>query len=180
MVVIDATVLMLLFHPDARPPIDPETGEPVARCKERIELLLQNLSEGGIKIMVPTPVLSELLVRAGKEKARILSEIHGAYAFTIQPFDARAAIEVAFLTDEDLQSGRKLSDIETKAKVKYDRQIIAIAKVNGVKTIYTDDRQLASRAAAQGIQSVSTADLPLPEEHPQHDLPFDGENDDDK
>lgn len=180
MVVMDATILMLLFHPTASPPKDEATGQPLTKCKERIELLLQNLSQASIQVMVPTPVLSEILVTSGADKARILGEINNSYAFKIQPFDALAAVEVAMLTDLDLQSNKQLSEDETKAKVKYDRQIIAIAKVNGVKTIYSDDGRLGKKAASNGITVVKTSDLPLPPEPPQTELPFATESGDDK
>lgn len=172
MVVIDATVLLLLFQPTAKPPMDETTGQPVTRCKERIEWLLENLSQANVQVLVPTPVLSEILVAAGPEKSKILNEIGSVYAFRIQPFDMIAAIEVAFLTDQDLQSGRKLTADETKAKVKYDRQIIAIAKVNQVKTIYSDDVQLGKKAIDNGIEAITTAGLPLPPDPPQSKLPL--------
>lgn len=134
--------------------------------------MLQNLSEVNIQILVPTPVLSEILVTTGADKARVLNEINNTYAFRIQPFDEIAAVEVAMLTDSDLQSNKRLSKTETVAKVKYDRQIIAIAKVNGVKTIYSDDGTLAKRAKANGIVVIKTSELPLPPEPPQAELSF--------
>lgn len=172
MVILDATTLLLLFYPDARPPIDITTNQPLDRCKDRIDLLLQNLSEAGTQILVPTPVLSEILVTSGTDKARVLNEINNTYAFRIQPFGEMDAIEVAMLTDADLQSGKRLSKDETIAKVKYDRQIIAIAKVNGAKTIYSDDIGLGKRAKANGIPVIKTAELPLPSEPPQAELLF--------
>ena len=47
------------------------------------------------------------------------------------------------------------------AKVKYDRQIVAIAKVSGATAIYSDDdvRTLGGR---HGIPVLGLADLPLP------------------
>lgn len=172
MVVMDATTLMLLFHPTADGPIDETTGERVTNCKERVELLVQNLSEVGIKIMVPTPVLSEILVTVKADKARILSEIAHSYAFKIQSFDTLAAVELSELVDPDLQSQRELTAGETKAKLKFDLQIIAMAKVAGVKTIYSDDRGLGKKALANGIAVVRTCELPLPPEPPQAELPY--------
>lgn len=177
MVVMDATTLLLLFYPSAKPPIDATTKQPLEKCKERIELLLQNLSEANIQILVPTPVLSEILVTTGPDKARVLNEINNTFAFHIQPFDEIAAVEVAMLTDEDLRSNKRLSKTETVAKVKYDRQIIAIAKVNGVKTIYSDDKGLAKCAKVNGIVVIKTSDLPLPIEPPQAELAFPDESD---
>jgi len=170
MVVMDSTTLLLLLYPSAKAPLDPSTNAPVTKCKERIELLLQNLSQAGIQVMVPTPVLSEVLVAAGADKARILNEISTAYAFKVQPFDALAAVEVAMLTDADLQSNKQLTADQTKAKVKFDRQIIAVAKVSGVQTIYSDDGPLGRKAVANGIAVMKTADLPLPPEDPQTTL----------
>ncbi len=170
MVIMDSTTLLLLLYPSAKPPLDASTNEAVTKCKERIELLLQNLSQAGVQVMVPTPVLSEILVAAGADKARVLNEISNAYAFKVQPFDALAAIEVAMLTDADLQSNKKLTPNETKAKIKYDRQIIAIAKVSAVQTIYSDDGGLGRKAVANGITVVKTSDLPLPIEEPQATL----------
>lgn len=172
MVVMDSTLLLLLFQPNALPPIDSVTGQPLDRCKERINLLLEQLNQTHTRIMIPTPALSEILVGLGVGKSAILSHIKHTHIFKIQPFDETAAVEVAFLTDQDLQSGRKLTADETKAKVKYDRQIIAIAKVNGVKTIYSDDVNLGKRAVANKIDVITTASLPLPPEPPQAQLPL--------
>jgi hypothetical protein len=47
MVLIDATTLLLLLDPDARPPRDPATKKPLENCKERIEFLIETLSEAG-------------------------------------------------------------------------------------------------------------------------------------
>ena len=172
MVVLDASVLLLLLYPNASPPIDSSTGLPVTRCRERIELLLESLSKGHIAVMVPTPVLSEILVTTRSDMARVLAEISNTWAFHIEPFDERAAVEVALMTDPDLQSNKLLTENETRAKIKFDRQIIAIAKVNGVKTIYSSDNNLRAKAEANGITAVGMADLPLPPEPPQAALPL--------
>lgn len=55
MVAMDATTLLLLLFPSAPPPLDPATKLPVEKCKERVELLLENLSKAGIKVVIPTP-----------------------------------------------------------------------------------------------------------------------------
>ncbi len=172
MVVMDSTMLLLLFQSDARPPIDPTTNLPLEKCKERIDFLIQSLTDKNIEIAIPTPVLSEILVAAGPDKSKILDAINSFYAFSIKPFDQLAAVEVAMLTDKDLDSNKKLNAQETKAKVKYDRQIVAIAKVNNLKTIYSDDRGLAKVARANGINVIQTADLPVPPEPPQKSFEF--------
>lgn len=65
MVVFDATTLLFVLDPEAKVPTDPKTGEAVTSVNERIVLLVNELERRKEKIIVPTPALSELLVRAG-------------------------------------------------------------------------------------------------------------------
>jgi predicted nucleic acid-binding protein len=168
--VLDATTLLLLIEPTARPPKDPATGKPVEKCKERIEFLIETLTEARTRICVPTPVLAELLVRAGKAANSYLTEITTNYAFDVAPFDAKAAVELAFILDGDLRNRTKLNKDETYAKLKFDRQIVAIAKVNDVKVIYTDDQKLAGVAKANQFTVRHTWELPLPPVKAQQNL----------
>ncbi len=62
-VVVDSTALTLLVNPAANPPTDPATGQPVAFARERIEGLLASLSATDT-LIIPTPVLAEVLVQA--------------------------------------------------------------------------------------------------------------------
>jgi hypothetical protein len=63
-----------------------------------------------------------------------------------------------------------MSDRETWAKLKFDRQIIAIAKVNCAKSIYSDDFGVKSVATANGLKTVHTWELPLPPTAAQGEL----------
>jgi len=185
MVVLDTTTLLLLIEPTAKPPIDPKTKKPLGRARERIEFLLETLSQAKTQIFIPTPVLSELLVGAGNAKNQYLSEIQTSGALTIAPFDVKAAVELAFLLDGDGKRPKPpLSKQESWAKVKFDRQIVAIAKVNKVTAIYTDDKTLSAVAKANGIHPHHTWDLPLPPQKQQQDLPLEApkanESDDDE
>lgn len=56
---------------------------------------------------------------------------------------------------------------ETYAKLKFDRQIVAIAKVVGGTQIYSDDHGLKKVAERAGIDVVRLQDLPLPPEELQ-------------
>ena len=57
----------------------------------------------------------------------------------------------------------------TWAKVKYDRQIVAIAKVNSASAIYSDDINLTSFARRNGLRVISVVDLNVPDEASQMD-----------
>jgi hypothetical protein len=46
--------------------------------------------------------------------------------------------------------------------VKFDRQIVAIALVNGVQTIYSSDEDIAKYAKARGIAVTKLWELALP------------------
>ena len=61
----------------------------------------------------------------------------------------------------------------TRGKVKFDRQIVAIAKVEGAHTIYTDDDDVVGYASQVGLKARRTAELELPPEDPQRSLDFD-------
>jgi hypothetical protein len=65
---LDASMLILLFDADASAPIDPKTGAPVSRCQERLQHFLNTYSKPkGARIIIPTPALSEFLVRIKPE-----------------------------------------------------------------------------------------------------------------
>ena len=66
-----------------------------------------------------------------------------------------------------------LAEGQTKAKVKFDRQIVAIALANGAHTVYTGDEKLAARAVAAKLKAVLTWNLPLPPEPPQASFAYD-------
>lgn len=170
MVVFDTATLLLLIDPESKPPTDPATGALTIKCKQRIELLVKQLDAAKIRVLLPTPVIAEFLVRAGPNKIEYLEEFLRSTSFKPTAFDVRAAIEVAHLQDADLKSGEKIDQNESKAKVKFDRQVVAIAKVEGATTIYTDDRGLANTARNNGLKVVPTWELPLPPEDPQLEL----------
>jgi hypothetical protein len=171
MVVIDATTLLLMLRPGTPVPSGPN-GVPIDRPKERIDYLVQQLNNSKTKIIIPTPALSEALVRAGAAASQqIVDHLQRYSVFAIEPFDTRAAIEVATMSREAAASGRGKRGVAggTWAKVKYDRQIVAIAKVNGATTIYSDDRDIKTLGGRVKISVVSLADLPLPPERQQID-----------
>ncbi|PZV35971.1 PIN domain-containing protein [Mesorhizobium kowhaii] len=177
MVVIDATLLMLLLHPGAGVPLD-ESGKPVERSQDRIAHLIASLERSRQRLVIPTPALSEVLVRVEPGAAQLIIEkISELSVFRIEPFDQRAAIEVAAMTRNSFDGGRKPArrpDESTWAKLKYDRQIVAIAVVVGARAIYSDDKGIRAVADRQRIPVVRLSELELPPESAQHSMDFEG------
>lgn len=166
MIAFDASFLILAFDKNASKDV---------QVAERIALLLEELSNTRTKLLVPTPALSEFLA---KSDISVLDEISNSAAFRIGSFDERAAIEAADLTKRSLKESDKKDPIvnATWAKIKFDRQIVAIAKVEGCDAIYSTDPDIAKHAKQVGMKCYSIADLPMP--NPQPLLP--GINSDDE
>ena len=174
-VVIDTSMLLLFLRPDTPTPRDRD-GRPLPpHPRARIAHLIKELEVSRTTVVVPTPVLAEILVRTPEEDAKtILERLNQAAAFEMAPFDQRAAIELADLMriELDQQGRRKLrQEAETWAKLKFDRQIVAIAKVRGAATIYSHDAGIRTVARRIGIDVLRLQDLPLPPEVAQLPLP---------
>lgn len=112
------------------------------------------------------------LVRAGAAATQqIVERLQKSSVFTIEGFDTRAAIEVAAMSRDALKSGGKRGKSTGPwAKVKYDRQIVAIAKVNGATAIYSDDGDIKALGKQVKINVISLAELSLPPQDAQLDL----------
>lgn len=162
MVVFDTSILALAFDEDANPPTDPATNELLTDCQVRIDYLIKSLSKTKTRVLIPTPVMAEYLVRAGLDKDKRLSELTSSRVFVVAAFDIRAAVECAGMEDADYLRLRAIPESETKTKVKFDRQIIATAIARGASAIYTGDIKLAARAKRNNIEVVMTWELPLP------------------
>ncbi|MCV9962590.1 hypothetical protein OIU34_11840 [Pararhizobium sp. BT-229] len=163
LVVFDATTILLMLAPnEAGIPTD-SSGNPITFPTERIDGLLEDLAKNKVRIVIPTPALSEALVRAGGSGgAAHIAKLRSSKHFLIEAFDDRAALEVAIWTKSAIDAGdKKGGSDDTWAKVKYDRQIVAIAKVAGATTIYTNDRNLCSFAFGRGIKAIGVHELPL-------------------
>jgi predicted nucleic acid-binding protein len=169
-VVLDASVLIFLFEKDANAPLDPETGAPVDRCYDRVNHLVATLDRAKATIIVPTPALGEILVKAGDAGPSWLQILEKVARIRVASFDTMAAVEFAALQRERSERGAKTSG--GRAKAKFDDQIIAIAPVAGAETIYSDDRGLAA-AAGSRLDVIGVAGIPLPPVDPQLALNLD-------
>lgn len=161
-VAFDARFLFFLF--------DSEPAGPESDVK-KVELLFETLSKSGKTIVVPTPALAELLVGAGDDGPAILEKLDRSKNFLISPFGVKAAVELAAIEGDLIASGDKRGgSTEPYQKLKFDRQICAIAKSHGCAEIYSADSGLRNFAAAIGLKAISIEVLPSVEEDPQGDL----------
>lgn len=148
-IAFDATVLIDLFH-------QKQDGD----RRAKIDDLVAMLSKSKAKIIIPTPALTEVLVRAGKDRENIYAKLANNSVFEIAPFDGKAAIECSIQLQNALSA--KEQRAITKTKLKFDWQIVSIAATRQVTKIYSDDADVANAAARLNIAVSRINDLALP------------------
>jgi hypothetical protein len=163
MIAFDCSVLCLTIYPNAGIPYDFKTGLPIDNAKARVDGLIVESEKSGEIILIPTPALSETLVVVAPSIQNYLDELANQAYFKVVPFGERAAIEVALRTKLAINQGDKKEGVPSAwDKVKYDRQIVAIAKVEGASIIYSTDRHIHAHAGLWGIKVLNISDLPIP------------------
>jgi len=170
-VVFDASVLVFLFAADASPPIDQATGESVTYCAERVTYLIAELQRAKAKIVIPAPALAEVLVYGGTAAPGWLRVLSTSRHIRITPFDQLAAIEFAEM--ERVRRGARPPEV-SRAKAKFDQQIVAIARLEGADVIFSDDAHIRSLAPEPMIVR-GVADLELAPAGRQAELIFDAD-----
>lgn len=179
MVIFDADVLSLLLNPNARPPSD-SSGNSVEQSQARLEYLVEILEKAKEKILIPTPALSEFLVLVAEDASEYLTELNNSAVFKVIDFDQRAAIEAAKMASAAMERGGKRGDSAAPwSKIKFDRQIVAIAKVEGAHTIYSNDEHIENLGDQTDIKVIGVGELPLPPPE-TGSLPFDESEEDTK
>jgi hypothetical protein len=153
LVLFDTTFLVPLLDPQVK-----GTGE----IDARISHLVATLDKQKAKIIVPTPALSEVLIGAGDAAPTYLEILSKHSRFRIAPFGERAAVEAAARHREAIDRGDKKEGSSNWAKVKFDRQIVAIARVEGAERIYSNDDDIKHLGARDGIEVIMLDDLELP------------------
>jgi predicted nucleic acid-binding protein len=152
-VVFDASFLIPLLDPMVK-----GTGD----VDVRISHLVATLDRQKTKIIVPTPALSEVLIGAADAAPQYLEILSRTSRFKLAPFGERAAVEAAARHREALRVGSKKEGSADWSKVKFDRQIVAIAKVEGAERIYSNDDDIKRFGASDGIEVVMLDELELP------------------
>lgn len=166
LVVFDSNVLLPVLMPGLNPPLDPSTGLPVAHFDEKLSHLVTTLSKSRAKILIPTPVLTEVLCHAGAAGPGITQQLQQS-PFQLASFDIRAAVDCADLLalhyakrSNEARKGRApKAKPGARDKVKFDRQVIAIAKSRGADVLYSDDEDVEKEGRRVGLKVVRTWEL---------------------
>lgn len=166
-VAFDNTFLTLALNPAATPRPNPATGKPIPHCRQRIEALIDGLGKKGDTLIIPAPCLAEVMV-AAPDIDKVIAVLRNYTAVDIGAFDSKAAIEWALMTRDAFARGDKKAGEELEwHRVKFDRQIVAIAKAHGASTLYTDDMPQSNFAALGQLPVVHTWELDLPDDYRQ-------------
>jgi predicted nucleic acid-binding protein len=136
-VAVDAAFLDAFLNPRRR-------SEPVSN-------LIRTLSSENTKIVIPTPALAEVLTRRPDAAQDWTHDINRYACFQVRPFDDKASFELAQMSGGNAPG---LRDI-----LRFDRQIVAIAKVYGVSVLYSDDERVVTFAEECGIPAKRLKDL---------------------
>jgi hypothetical protein len=167
-VALDATALITLLDREAAGPFDRIANARVERAQDRLAYLASRVgkSKGG-RLIIPTPAFAEAAVRIDPATAnRYLQIFERLKGFRVADFEKLAALEYAYMQRallNEMPPKQRRSAIETKAKAKFDQQIVAISKVEHAIYLVTDDDGLARYAARFNLETKRVADLPLPE-----------------
>lgn len=172
MVAFDSTILSLLLFPDADLR-QGEEGKVVEHARERVAGLVRELEARKEQVLVPSPALAEVLVTEGVDVQDVLTTLRGSSFIRIGDFDERAAVELAVRLRAAISAGDPREGVPiTKSAMKFDRQIVAIALVNGAEALYSDDDGVRTFGERCGLRVKRVVDLPIPAS--QQNLPFPG------
>ncbi|MFI8479664.1 PIN domain-containing protein [Pseudomonas sp. NPDC078700] len=158
-IVIDTNVLVqIMQNEDAKELRDPLSGKAVDNAFMRAEALVERIEAINGVVVLPAPVLAEYLIGIRRESYQAhLDIINGVKCIEISSFDQLAAVECAMMVSN--AEMKQLDPDSTMAKLKYDRQILAISVASGAKEIWTHDKQIYKRAESVGLLARSLASI---------------------
>lgn len=137
---------------------NPKNGMEIPDPMRRVEALIDMVESSGGAVIIPTPVLAEYLVGIDKKDHQThLNLIQRQSCFEIASFDEISAIECAQMPS--IKELKLMMKSDTASKVKFDRQIISIAKALNVDEVWTHDKGVFNRCKEMGIVVKSLADI---------------------
>lgn len=157
--VVDANILMQILKVGGRNDLKcPRTGKLIDNPEGRAEALLDLMTVKADRILIPSPALSEILVRVDQHLHReYLAAINSTACFDLINFDAISAISCAQLVNS--AELKQLKGDSDRSKISFDRQIIAMTQAYGGDELWTHDKDMLKKAEAVGIVVKSLADM---------------------
>ncbi|MGO9269740.1 MAG: PIN domain-containing protein [Terriglobia bacterium] len=146
----DSSFLTLIFNRQAK--------ASVANAAELVDDLIKFLAEETAKIIIPTPVLTEVLIKARDAGPTYLEKLKPYACFQIRPFDEKSAVELAETLVASIGKIRTKREV-SQTKITLDRQIVATAKAHSATEMYSDDKELRSFAQESGLDAFGFSDL---------------------
>ena len=149
----------------------------------RIDDFIAKMEKSKGQLIIPMPVIAEFLAGADHAGLEHLEKLERRAYVEVASFDRRSATECALLdsaalgravaakeSGKDATAAKKDGSAGSRQKVKVDRQIVAIAKAYGARTIISNDGDVRTCALRAGIQHLQLRDLPLPDSSKQGKL----------
>jgi hypothetical protein len=155
MVVYDTSVLIDLFNLNLK-------GD----RRLKLDGLQADLVKSRTKIIIPAPAYAEFMTRTDKARDQYIALIQGKSVFKVEPFGDRAALECSIMLGQALSAKERRAI--TKTKLKFDWQIVAVAKALSVSNVYTSDPDIVRCAKHAGLTATMIDDLPIPDSARQH------------
>lgn len=144
----------------------------------RIESVVRLANKSRKPILLPSPAVAEYLAGIGDPDATAKAHaiLHADKAFRVAAFGERASLELALTIARVKNKQIRKAEGASWAKAKFDWQIAAIAKVEGVCILYTTDRDVVRAASHMGVEAIYIPDMPLPDDARQTSIPFEPMN----
>ncbi|MGO4336767.1 type II toxin-antitoxin system VapC family toxin [Labrys sp. KB_33_2] len=164
MIVVDANFLVLMFEPNAMPQVD--------RGHDRVTHFIDELARSKEDVMIPAPVLSEVVAGRIDRAEEIVQTLSSQRAFIIQDFTPVIAIETGYLIRAAVERS-KAADRPPgwRVAMKYDAMVAATAIVCRARAICTDDGGFDPYVIGKGVDVLRITELALPPSK-QEALPF--------
>ena len=124
--------------------------------EDRFDFLMENLEKSLSQVIIPAAVLAEVLAAKNSNEEVILKIISDQSNIIFSEFDKRQSIEFGYLFKNYSR------EEENRNSFKFDMLILACAKIEGVRTIYTADDGLKRKAQNMGMRAINFQELDRP------------------
>lgn len=163
MIVVDTNFLVLM--------IDPNSTQNANSHVDRVRHFIAETSRTGDVIVIPAPVLAELVAARTSRIEEIVETIRQFRVMEIQAFDTVIALETGELiaaVQARIPEQQRLPG--WKAAMKYDAMIAATAIVRGARALVTADYGFEKYFEGTPVSVIRIDHLPLPPRDPQEDM----------